>query len=192
MTLYTPVVLSDLGDAYDVAVRSQVDPASLSESVRMIVTAMDPELPLYSASSLQAKLASSISSRQFNAVVLSIFAGLALVLAAVGIFGVLSFNVVQRTREMGIRLALGAEPRNLLKLLIFEEMKVVFLGIAVGTFAAIAATPLARSFLFEVNATDPATFLIAAITLGAIGSTTCYMTARRVLKVDPVRTLRYQ
>jgi putative ABC transport system permease protein len=120
------------------------------------------------------------------------FAGLALILAAVGIYGVISFGVAQRTHEIGIRMALGAQPSALLRLVIVEGMSVALVGIAIGVAGAFGVMRFIRSFLFEVNATDPATFAAVSAVLFLVALAACYIPARRAMRVDPMVALRHE
>lgn len=137
-------------------------------------------------------MARSIAPRRFSLLLLGVFAGIALLLGAVGLYGVLSYVVTQRTREIGIRIALGARTRDVLNLVIKYGMTMALTGVAVGLVAAFALTRLMQSLLFEVSATDPLTFVLIALLLLAVALLACYLPARRAAKVDPLIALRHE
>ena len=137
-------------------------------------------------------MAESLARRRLVLTLFTIFASLALLLAAIGIYGVLSSSVKQRTRELGIRIALGATTRGVLQLVIGDGVKLVMLGIVIGMAGAIATGRLLAGLLFGVNATDPMTFTVIALLLAAVSVLACYVPARRATKVDPLTALRYE
>jgi len=136
--------------------------------------------------------AASIARSRFSTLLLAIFAGVAMVLASVGIYGVMSYTVTQRTHEMGIRLALGAQPLDVLRLIVGRGMLLAFTGVALGVGGAFALTRLLESLLFNVSATDPLTFASIAIIVVVIALLSCYIPARRASRVDPAIALRYE
>jgi putative ABC transport system permease protein len=173
-----------------VAVKTVLPPSSLGEAVRREVYAVDPNLPVSNVRTLDQIVAKSISQPRFYATLLVIFAGVALALAAIGIFGVLSYAVSQRTREIGIRMALGAQERTVVGLVVRQALVLVVTGVAVGTLAALVLSQTLRKMLFAIEPTDPATFLAVAAVLIAVALFASYLPARRATRVDPVVALR--
>jgi len=173
-----------------VVVKTAVPPTSLADAVREQVAAIDPNLPLSNVSTLDAVLAKSISQERFYMTLLAIFASVALVLAAIGIFGVLSYAVSQRTREIGIRMALGAQGRSVINLIVWQAMLLVASGVVAGIGAALLVTQTMTKMLFSVTPTDPATFASVAGVLVTVALFASYLPARRATKVDPIVALR--
>ena len=141
---------------------------------------------------MQQFLAASVAARRFNLGLLGVFAATALLLAAAGLYAVIAYLVSQRTREIGIRLALGATPRHILRMMIGQGMKLTLIGVAIGFVGAIAVTRLMRSLLFAVAPTDLMTFGVAAVVLIVVALLACFIPARRATKVDPLVALRYE
>ena len=173
-------------------VRSQSEPAALMQQVKEQVWAVDSLLPITKVKPMTEVAATSIAAQRFNMLLMSIFAGAALLLAAVGLYGVIAYSVTQRTHEMGIRLALGAQPRDILKLVIAQGMTLTSIGIVFGLVGAYALTRFMASLLFGVSVTDPVTFAAIALLLTCIALVACYIPARRATKVDPLVALRYE
>ena len=177
-----------------VVARASGEPTALAGAVRQQVSAIDKEMPVSSVLTMEEVLANSLAPRRFNLVLLAVFACVALVLAAVGIYGVLSYWVTQRTREVGIRMALGARASDIFKLVVFQAMTVVLAGLSVGVLAALALARVLSGtlggLLFGVRATDPLTFAAVASLLAAVALAACYIPARRATKVEPVNALR--
>jgi putative ABC transport system permease protein len=153
---------------------------------------MDKSLPVYAVKPMTEYLRDSLSRRRFSMILLSAFSGLALVLAAVGIYGVISYSVIQRTHEMGIRMALGAQRNDVLKLVLRQAMIVVLAGVVIGLLASWALTRLIKSLLFNVSVTDPLTFAGIALLIILTALLACLIPAWRATKVDPLVALRYE
>ena len=192
----TPHVYEPFSQAPDhfltLLVRSSHDAAALVPTIRSKVFALDPELPLQRVSTLDTVLSNSIRQQRFASVVLSVFAVVALVLALAGLYGVISYSVAQRTRELGIRVALGAQISDVLRLVLKQGMAYVLLGEVVGILSGLALTRLLSGLLFGVTPTDALTFFTVAISLFLVALAACYVPARRATKVDPLKALRYE
>ena len=173
-------------------VRTSTDPLSLAAPVRNQISALDKDQAVFNVRTMEQALARSVSARRFSMILLSVFAALALVLAAVGIYGVISYSVAQRTREVGIRMALGAQTTDVLKLVVRDGLKLVTIGVAVGLIGAFALTRLMTTLLFGVTATDAITYGSVAFALVAVALAACYIPARRATKVDPLVALRFE
>jgi putative ABC transport system permease protein len=178
--------------AMSLVVRSAVDPTSLSAAIRSEVLKLDKEQPTNYIKTLNEYFAISVAQQRFSVVLLGIFAAVALVLAAVGIYGVLSYAVTQRTQEIGIRMALGAGQRDVFRLVVGRGMLLSMFGVVGGLVAAFALTRLMASLLFGVTATDAVTFASVASLLFAVALLACYIPARRATKIDPLVALRYE
>jgi putative ABC transport system permease protein len=175
-----------------VAIRTSADPESLAGAVRKEVLALDKDQPIANVLTMNEIVSRSIWAQRFYAMLFGIFAALALILAAVGIYGVMSYAITQRTREIGIRMALGAGQLNVLKLTLTQGMRLALTGVVVGLFGAFALTRLMSGMLFGVSATDSATFVSIAGLLIGVTLLACYVPARRATKVDPLVALRYE
>jgi len=170
--------------------RTDEEPSRMAPMVREQVAALDRDVPVYQVATMDELLNRSVAPKRFTLFLLALFAALALGLAAVGIYGVLAFSVSRRTHEIGIRLALGAHPRDILRLIVRQGMDLVFLGIVLGIAGAVALTRLMASLLYGVSATDPATFVAVAVLLTFVAVLACYVPARRAMRVDPMAALR--
>jgi putative ABC transport system permease protein len=176
----------------DLVVRADGDPLSLVPAVRREIHAVDPDQPLSNVATMEQQLDAQTGTRGIGMVLLSSFAGLALLLAAIGIYGVLAYFVTQHVPEIGVRLALGAQPRDILALVLKKGMGLTLGGVAVGLLSAYALTRLISGLLFGVTATDPKTYALLALLLTAVAFLACYIPARRAMKVDPMIALRYE
>ena len=176
----------------DLVVKTDVDPSSLAATVRKSVWEIDKDQPVSNIQTMEEILADSIARQRFSMLLLAIFAGVALVLAGVGIYGVMSYSVAQRTHEIGIRMALGAQTGAVLKLAVGYGMKLVIAGIVIGLIAAFALTRVMATLLFGVTATDPTTFTLISLLLVAVAALASYVPARRATRVNPIIALRYE
>jgi putative ABC transport system permease protein len=174
------------------AARGGVAAAALLPAIRQRITAIDPELPVSDVALLEERVVTSIRQQRFAMLLLAIFAGTALALAVVGLYGVISYAVAQRTREFGIRVALGAKVHDLLQLVVGQGMKLVMIGLVLGVIGSLALTRVLSGFLFGVRPTDPATFAAVSMLLAIVGVIACWLPARRASKVDPMEALRYE
>jgi len=175
-----------------VVVRTANEPLSLTGAVKTEIQIIDKDLPIDDAKTMQQLLANSKSGRRFNLILLTGFALVALVLAMVGIYGVMSYTVAQRTHEIGIRVAVGAQSRDVFRMVIGQGMMLAMIGVACGLVGAFLLTRLMTSMLFGVEPTDPATFATIAVLLTAVALVACYIPSRRATKVDPLVALRYE
>jgi predicted permease len=173
-------------------VRTTSDPLSLVAAVKNQIQTIDKDLPIDQAKTMQQLLAESVSGRRFNMLLLSVFALVALVLAVVGIYGVMSYTVTQRTHEIGIRVAIGAQSRDVFRMVIGQGMILAMIGVAFGLVGAFGLTRLMTTMLFGVEPTDPATFVSIAVLLTIVALVACCIPGRRATKVDPLVALRYE
>jgi predicted permease len=176
----------------DVVLRTKVDPASASSGAREAVRSVDPDLPLAKIATLETLVDDSVTQQRFAMLVLAAFGILALVLASIGMYGVISYSTMQRTQEIGIRIALGAQRRTILAMVLNHGGRLAATGIAIGLLAALAMTHVMTSFLYGVQPADPLTFAAVALLLSAVALLACYIPARRAMRVDPTVALRYE
>jgi putative ABC transport system permease protein len=182
---------AEVRDIY-LVVRTAGDPLNLAHAIREQVWAIDANLPVLDLMSMEQSLADSIAPRRFQMLLFGAFAIVALVIATVGIYGVISYAVSQRTHEIGIRMALGAQAGDVLRMVIFRGMGMVLIGVALGLAAAFALTRVMKNLLFHVSATDPAIFVLISLLLVSVAFIASYIPARRATKVDPLRSLRHE
>ena len=173
-------------------VRAAGDPTSLAAVVRNEVQAINKDVSVFSVEALSERINSQIAADRIIAVLLSVFGGGALLLATIGIYGVVAYSVAQRTHEIGVRIALGAEQHDILKLIVGRGMVLVLIGTGIGLALSLVATQMLKSFLFGISATDPLTFTVVVLVLGGVALLACYLPARRATKVDPLVALRYE
>ncbi len=188
---YVPYDQNPIG-GMNIVVRSAGDPMMLLPALRAQVQAQDPELPIYKTQRMEDYVAASIAQRRFTSLLCAIFAGVGLLLAVVGLFGVMSYNVVQRTHEIGVRVAVGAAKTDILRLILKEGMGITLVGVGFGLLGALGLSSIVKSQLFGVKATDPATFLGVVAGLAIVAVVACYIPARRATRVDPMVALRYE
>jgi putative ABC transport system permease protein len=177
------------------AISSQNNPAGLSSlaaAIRKQVREIDPNEPVNQIITMDERLSNSVAVRRFQMLLLGVFAAVALVIAAVGIYGVVSYAVSQRTHEIGIRMALGAQASDVLRMVIWRGVSLALIGVALGLAAALALTRVIKNLLFEVSTTDPATFALIALLLIGVSLIASYIPARRATRVDPLQALRHE
>lgn len=170
--------------------RTEVEPSSLAPAVRGRVAALNKDQAVFNVRTMEQIMAQSVAPRRFSMLLLTVFAAVALVLAGVGIYGMMSYAVTQRTREIGVRMALGAKVSDVLNLVIGQGMKLVLIGLVIGLVASVALTRTIKSLLFGVSATDPATFTVIAVLLALVALLACFVPARRATRVNPMIALR--
>jgi putative ABC transport system permease protein len=190
--IYTPFGHFPVGRS-TLSVRcSGPDPRSWIASIKSEVQAIDPNVPISDINTLEDQLRNHIAPRRFNTWLLGLFAFVALVLAAVGIYGVVSYAVTQRTRELGIRIALGAQKSDVIRLTLSQSMRLVLAGLGLGILSSLLLTRTLKSLLYGVSPTDVATFVLIPLLLSIVALAACYLPARRASKVDPMVALRYE
>ena len=176
----------------NLVIRTQGDPANLAAAVRREVKAIDPDQPVAAVRTMGEWVGTSVAAPRYRTSLLGALAVVALLLASTGIYGVMSYSVAQRTHELGVRMALGARQRDVLKLVVKQGMTLVVIGIGLGILGAVALTRVISSLLFGVTARDPVTFVVVAAVLTLVAFFACYIPARRATKVDPLVALRYE
>ena len=189
--LYVPL-LQNYFPELTLHLRTATPSQTLLAAVRREAQLLDPTLPVYNLQTLAQQKDGALYAERLAAALLTLFGLLALSLAAVGIYGVLSYAVTERTREMGVRLALGARPRDLLKLVVGQGMMLTLIGLVIGVGASFALTRLIAKLLFGVSATDPLTFIVIPLLLAGVALLACWIPARRATRVDPSAALRYE
>ncbi len=192
--VYAPVA-QNVGEGWTNAmalvVRTAAEPAGLLAAIRAQVRAVDPDQAVSDAATMEEHLERSLSQPRFGMLLLSLFAGVALLLAAIGVYGVVAYEARQRTHEIGIRTAIGARPAHILRLIVGDGLRLSLLGAALGIAAALPATRLLASLLYGVGRYDPLTFLAMPAGLVAAAALAAYLPARRALRLDPVAALRH-
>ena len=174
------------------AVRTATDAGSIARAIRSEVRGIDKDQPIHDVLTMEDRLSASVAARRFPMLLLSIFAAVALVLAAAGIYGVVSYSVTQRTHEIGVRMALGAQTSDVLRVVLTQEMSLVLIGIAIGLVGAFLLTRVMTGLLFGVSPTDPPSFVLVSVILTGVALGACFLPARRATKVDPMVALRYE
>jgi len=182
--------LRDFWPSMSLVVRSSVEPSSLSAAVRQVVNEVDKSVPVSSVKTMDHIVSESITQPRFNLFLLGLFSAVAMVLSAAGIYGVTAYTVTQRTRELGIRIALGAQVSDVMKMILGQGMAVIGIGLVVGLVAAYWLMHLLRSLLFGVRESDPLTFAAITVVLVLVALIACYIPARRATRVDPLVALR--
>jgi ABC-type antimicrobial peptide transport system permease subunit len=174
----------------NVLVRTEAEPLSLVSAVRAQIAVLNKDQAVFNVRTMEQAVTQSIAPRRFSMLLLTVFALVALALASLGIYGLLSYAVAQRTREIGVRMALGAQSGDVVKLVMGQGMKHALIGVAIGLVASLALTRTMKTLLFGVSATDPITFAAIALLLTVVALLACWIPARRATKVDPLIALR--
>jgi putative ABC transport system permease protein len=189
LEIYVPFH-QDVTGSMVLIVKSASDPGALTSAVRGVVASIDKNQPVFAVATMQQLVRDSVSTRRITFIVLGAFSGLSLLLAAIGIYGVISYCIAQRTQEIGIRMALGAQPGNVLRLVISQGATLTAAGVLTGILAALGLTQLMTNLLFSVSSADPATFAAVTVVLALVAMLAAYIPARRTLRADPMRSLR--
>jgi putative ABC transport system permease protein len=188
-TMYLPMISTG---GTNLTIRATGDPLSLTSAVRKEVMAIDPDQPIAAVRTMEQALSESVSAPRYRTTLLGLFAAVALLLAAIGIYGVIAYTTAQRTHELGVRMALGAQSKDVLKLVIGQGIKLALAGALLGLGGALALTRLVNTLLFGVSATDPLTFAVVGLLLTLVALLACWIPARRATKVDPLVALHYE
>jgi putative ABC transport system permease protein len=175
-----------------IVVRTVNDPHTLVTQVQNEVHGMDPDVPVFSVKTMEEYISATVAAPRFNSTLLGIFASVALILTIVGLYGVMSYSVAQRTNEIGIRMALGAQTRDVMSLIVFQGLKLVWIGLGIGLLGALASTWILKSLLFGVTHNDPLTFIVVSVILSLVALLACYVPARRATRLDPLQALHYE
>jgi putative ABC transport system permease protein len=188
--IYTPHAQDGGWGFMTLVIRTTADPSAITTALRREVLALDKDLPIFNVKTMEDVVAASIGSRRLSMLLLSVFAGVALLLAAIGIYGVMAYTVTQRTQDIGIRMALGAQAGDVLRMVVGQGMTLALIGIGVGLAGAWGLTRVIASLLFGVQATDPITFAAISLLLAFVALLACYLPARRAARVNPIEALR--
>src|SRR5215831_9068148 len=191
LEIYRPLA-QGAPDEMDLIVKSRIEPTALTSSIRSVLASIDRNQPITSISTMDQLVQKSVGSRRVTLILLGVFSVLALVLAGIGIYGVISYSVAQRTREIGIRMALGARREDVMKMILLQGGRIAAAGVVSGMLAAFGLTRYLEKLLFSVSPGDPATFAAVAFVLAIVALLACYIPARRTLRVDPITALRYE
>lgn len=189
MEVYIPIA-QDSNFGYSVVARTIGDPMRLANAARQVFFSIDKTQPIYHIRSLESYLTDTLSTRTFTLALLALFGALAMVLAAIGVYGVLSYSVSLRTREVGIRMAVGAGERDVLAMVLRQSMVVIGAGLSAGLLASLVLTRVLKTMLFEVRSTDAVSIALTALVLTAVALVASYLPARRATRIDPITALR--
>jgi putative ABC transport system permease protein len=189
--MYVPYK-QDVFSSMSILVRTTGEPSAFAPTARRVVAQIDASLPAFAMAPLADVIDASLAERRFALLLLSLFAAMALFLAGVGLYGVLSYAVTQRTREIGLRLAIGAQPADVLRMVLGSGMKLAVIGVVAGLAGSLALSRLVTSMLFGVTPFDPVSYASTVLLLLAVAALACYLPARRAMAVDPLVSLRQQ
>jgi putative ABC transport system permease protein len=190
--VYASVLQHDYSNNPSFTVRVDGDPKTLVPAIRNVLAQLDKSLPMARIFTMEELMSTSVAQPRLEAILLGLFGGLAMVLAAIGIYGVMSYSVTQRTSEIGIRMALGADRFSVLRMVMGQGLRLAAIGLAIGLALALAVTRVMSKVLFGVSPTDPLTFATIVVLLTLVALLACYIPARRATKVDPMVALRYE
>jgi putative ABC transport system permease protein len=194
LQMYFPLIDAEFATIRmgNLLIRTESNPLALVEPVKSEIRSLDPNLPFATVRTLDEIVSTSVAQPRFTTALLGLFASIAMLLAAIGIYGVISYSVARRTHEIGIRMALGARRNQIVNLVVGQGVALAAIGVAIGLIAAILLTRVMSSLLFEISATDPVTFVVISAVLGFVALIASYVPARRAAKVDPMIALRYE
>ena len=189
--IYTPHSQDGSWGLMTLTIRTAADPSTVATMLRREVLALDKDLPIFNVKTMDEAVAATIGSRRISMLLFSVFAGAALLLAAIGIYGVMAYTVTQRTQEIGIRMALGAQKGDVLRMIVRQGMTLTIIGVFAGLLGALGLTKTIATLLFGVGANDPASFIGISILVLSIAFLACYLPARRAAKLDPLTALSH-
>ncbi|HJU87782.1 MAG TPA: FtsX-like permease family protein, partial [Gemmatimonadaceae bacterium] len=189
-TVYIPLGVMPSWPAFSYVIRTSAEPMSIASAAREAIRSVDATIPVRRIRPVEEVLSEAVAPAQWSMTLLTVFAAIALIMAALGVFGVLSYTVTQRTRELGIRLALGAEPGSVKRMVVSQGMALVLVGLAVGLAGSFALTRVMSGLLYGVAPTDPITFAAVGVVLAVVAVAASYLPARRATRIDPILALR--